>query len=157
MGDLDGKVAVITGGANGIGRASARLLAGDGATVVIGDIERETGESTAQELATARPGCFYVHTDVLQYPSIEHLVSEAVSRLGRLDFMINNAGSPGTMHGIPHAPVWEMAPESIEWMVGLNLRHQMYGSKAAAPQMIKQGSGLIINFASAAAFSFPPE
>jgi NAD(P)-dependent dehydrogenase (short-subunit alcohol dehydrogenase family) len=155
MGELDGRVAVITGGANGIGRATARLLAGDGALVVIGDIESDTGREAAEEIDAITSGAFFVETDVFRYQDLERLVNEAVSRLGRIDFMINNAGSTGTMHGIPNQPVWELQPQHIDWIVGLNLRHQMYGSKAAAPAMIEQGSGLIINFSSAAAFVHP--
>ncbi|MBN2336038.1 SDR family NAD(P)-dependent oxidoreductase, partial [Candidatus Bathyarchaeota archaeon] len=92
MGRLDGKVAVITGGASGIGDASARLFVAEGAKVVVSDVQDERGLRLAEEI-----GADYLHADVSMEGDVKAVVGYAVDRFGRLDCMFNNAGVAGAV------------------------------------------------------------
>ena len=92
MGRLDGKVAIITGGASGMGEATARLFVREGAKVVIGDVQEEKGEAVAASLAGS---CVYKAADVSSSEDVRALVRTAVDRFGKLDIMYNNAGIGG--------------------------------------------------------------
>jgi len=141
MGRLEGKVAVITGGASGIGEASARLFAEEGAGVVVADVQDERGGVLASEL-----GVEYIHADVTREGDVEAAVSRAVDVYGRLDCMFNNAGIAGAV-----GPIESVTVEAFDRTVAVLLRGVFLGIKHAAPVMRAQGGGSIINTASVAA------
>ena len=141
MGRLEGKVAVITGGASGIGEASVRLFAAEGAEVVVADVQDERGGRLASEL-----GVEYVHVDVTREDDVEAAVSHAVDVYGRLDCMFNNAGIAGAV-----GPIESVTAEAFDRTVAVLLRGVFLGIKHAAPVMRAQGGGSIINTASVAA------
>jgi NAD(P)-dependent dehydrogenase (short-subunit alcohol dehydrogenase family) len=137
-----GKRAVVTGGASGIGRATALRLAGEGAAVIIGDID----EAGGQELADTSNGRItFQRTDVTQAAEIEALVA-AADAAGGLDVLFNNAGAGGA-----RAPIDEIAPEEWDRTQALLLRSVALGIRYAAPLMAKRGGGAIVNTASVAA------
>ena len=141
MGRLEGKVALITGGASGIGEASARLFAEEGADVVVADVQDERGGGLASDL-----GAEYVHADVTREEDVEAAVSHAVDAYGRLDCMFNNAGIAGAV-----GPIESVTVEAFDRTVAVLLRGVFLGVKHAAPVMRAQGVGSIINTASVAA------
>ncbi len=141
MGRLEGKVAVITGGASGIGEASVRLFVEEGAEVVVADVQDERGRRIAEET-----GAEYVHADVTREEDVESAVSHAVDAYGRLDCMFNNAGIAGAV-----GPIESVTVEAFDRTVAVILRGVFLGVKHAAPVMRGQGGGSIINTASVAA------
>jgi NAD(P)-dependent dehydrogenase (short-subunit alcohol dehydrogenase family) len=142
MDKLDGKVAVITGGASGIGEASVRLFVEEGAQVVIADIQDNRGETLADVLGGR---AVYQHTDVGEEAEVERAVSRAVSEYGRLDCMFNNAGFGGAV-----GPIEDIPADEYDVTMNVLLRGVFLGMKHAARQMKKQGSGSIISTASIA-------
>ncbi len=142
MGKLDGKVAVITGGASGIGEASARLFVEQGARVMIADIQDDRGQRLAEELGSTAT---YLHTDVTQEADVKAAVDGALQAFGRLDCMFNNAGIGGPGGSIDEIPV-----EGFDATMAVLLRGVFLGMKHAAPVMKRQGSGSIISTASVA-------
>ena len=149
MGRLDGKVAVITGGASGMGEQSARLFVGEGARVVIGDIQDEKAGAVARDLGA---DCVAVHTDVTDGKHVQDLVRTAIDRFGKLDVMYNNAG------GVPRhgtglgGTIAEMSEQVWLDMLSLNLTSAWLGMKHALPHLIENGGGSIITTASVSAF-----
>jgi len=142
--EMDGKVAVITGAASGIGRATAQLLVAEGARVVLGDIDQDKGEALASELGEA--ACF-LSTDVANAADVEALVTLAVSHFGGLDLMFNNAGISGRQ--IPRLLDDDFA--DFHKVLNINLYGALTGTRFAGLQMRKQGTGgVIINNASIA-------
>jgi NAD(P)-dependent dehydrogenase (short-subunit alcohol dehydrogenase family) len=138
-GRLDGKTAVITGGCSGIGLATARRFAAEGARVVVGDIDDERGPSLADELAGA-----YLHTDVTDPEGVEALFALAHNSYGSVDIAFNNAGiSPPDDDSIltTSLEAWRRVQE-------VNLTSVYLCCKAALPYMLEQGRGSIINTAS---------
>ncbi len=136
---LAGKVAVITGGASGIGLATARRFAAEGATVVIGDLNPETGEAAAAEV-----GGLFVPVDVTDEAAVNHLFDTAHDTYGSLDIAFNNAGiSPPDDDSIEttELPAWDKVQE-------VNLKSVYLCSRAALRHMVAQQSGSIINTAS---------
>lgn len=142
MGRLDGKVAIITGGASGIGEASASLFVEEGASVLIADVQDDKGWKLAEELGTRAE---YLHADVSRESDVEVLVSRAVEAYGRLDCMFNNAGIAG-----PTGPIESVKVEGFNEAIAVLLRGVFLGIKHAAPVMKRQGSGSIVNTASVA-------
>jgi NAD(P)-dependent dehydrogenase (short-subunit alcohol dehydrogenase family) len=142
MARLEGKVAVVTGGASGIGEGTVRLFASEGAKVVIADIQDARGEKLAEELGTAST---YLHVDVAKEEDVANAVDLAVRRFGRLDCMYNNAGFGGVS-----GPIDETDMEGYDYTMGVLLRGVVLGTKHAARAMKAQGSGSIISTASVA-------
>ncbi len=142
MGRLEGKVAVITGGSSGIGAATARLFAREGAGLVIADILDEQGQNLARELGKA---AIYQHANVIVEDEIQAAVNLAVEKFGKLDCMFNNAGVGGT-----GGPIEETDTEGFDMTVAILFKGVMLGMKHAARVMIPQGFGNIINTASVA-------
>jgi NAD(P)-dependent dehydrogenase (short-subunit alcohol dehydrogenase family) len=141
-GRLDGKVAVITGAASGIGAGSARRFVAEGSSVVLADLQREPGEVLAAELgAKAR----FVLTDVTIESQIAAAVDLAVAEFGRLDVMFNNAGVVGAVGPIADTPV-----EAWDETISVLLRGVFLGTKHAARVMRKQDAGVIISTTSTA-------
>jgi NAD(P)-dependent dehydrogenase (short-subunit alcohol dehydrogenase family) len=142
MGRLEGKIAVITGGASGIGEGTVRLFVQEGARVVIADVQDERGEKLAEELGTATT---YVHADVSREEDVRYAIQQAVSRWGRLDCMYNNAGFGGVS-----GPIETTDMDAYDQTMSVLLRGVVLGIKHAAPVMRAQGSGSIISTASVA-------
>ena len=148
MARLAGKVAFITGGGGGIGRATAERFAEEGAKVVVADIDVEAGEAAARSARglTANSGgdCQFVNCDVTERASVERALTETVARYGKLDILHNNAGGSTLQDG----PVTE-APEQEFWrVIKLDLFGTFLCSKIAIPHIIKAGGGSVINMAS---------
>ncbi len=139
---LDGRAAVVTGAADGIGEASARLFVEEGARVVIADIDDERGLAVARSLGRQAA---YLHTDVTREADIKAAIDLAVREFGRLDCLMNNAGGAGAF-----APIQDIPVEAFDRTVAQILRAAFIGIKYAAPVMKARGSGSIINMASVA-------
>lgn len=140
---LSGKVAIITGGATGIGKATAELFAQQGAKVVIGDVSNQA-EATVEQLKSAGGDSFFVKTDVSKEADVQAVVEEAVGRYGKLDIMVANAGI-----GHPATPVAEYTLERWQQMIDINLTGVFLCNKYAITQMQKQGTGgAIVNTSS---------
>jgi len=132
---LQGRVAAITGGALGIGRATALLFAAEGAAVVLGDVQVEAAEAVAKEIAQAGGRALAVGVDVGDAGQVQAFVDRAVAELGRLDVMFANAG-------IAHsAPFLEHAEAQWHRVLRVNLTGVFLCCQAAARQMVKQGGG----------------
>jgi meso-butanediol dehydrogenase/(S,S)-butanediol dehydrogenase/diacetyl reductase len=134
---LERKVAVITGAASGIGAATARRFAAEGALLVLGDMNAEGGEAVAKET-----GAVFVATDVTKIEQVEALVQTAADRFGRLDVIFNNAGI-GTYGQTP-----DTDPAMWHLVIDVDLHSVFYGCRAAIPHFRKNGGGAIINTAS---------
>ena len=142
MGKLDGKVAVITGGASGIGAAAVRLFVEEGCRVVIADVQDDKGTRLADELGKSSA---YLHADVSRESDVSGAIAHALSRFGRLDCLYNNAGLGGVS-----GPIAEIPVDGYDQTMGVLLRGVFLGMKHAAPIMTQQGSGSIISTASVA-------
>lgn len=142
MGRLEGKVAVITGGASGIGEGTVRLFVEHGARVVIADVQDDQGEALARALG---PSAVFHHTDVACEPDVRSAVERAVRDFGRLDCMFNNAGFAGAI-----GPIEEIPVEEFDATLAVLLRGVFLGIKHAASVMKTQRSGSIISTASVA-------
>ncbi|HSW12732.1 MAG TPA: SDR family oxidoreductase [Solimonas sp.] len=141
--ELAGKVAIITGGASGIGKATAELFVAEGAKVVIADINEEQGQVMAASLG---PTALFKRTDVSSKVEVQALVDFAVERFGGLHIMFNNAG----ISGVQHSRFLDDQLEDFQKVVGINLFGVMTGCQAAARHMSKHGGGVILNNASIA-------
>lgn len=133
---LDDKIAIITGGSSGIGKATAAEFITEGAEVVIADIDEDRGTAVAEEL-----GCEFVRTDVTEYEQVEELVESTVQEHGRLDVMVNNAGIGS------ETSIEEMELEEWHRVIEVDLSGVMHGMKAALPHL-DESDGCIINTAS---------
>jgi NAD(P)-dependent dehydrogenase (short-subunit alcohol dehydrogenase family) len=139
---LEGKVAVVTGGASGLGEATVRLFCAEGAQVVIADVADDLGKPLAEELGG---GALYQHCDVLREEDVEAAVAGAVDAFGGLDVMFNNAGVGGNT-----ASILELPADDFDHTLAINLRGVFLGIKHAGRVMKERGRGSIINTASAA-------
>ena len=145
MGNLRGKVALITGAAGGIGRATSKLFIKEGAKgVVMADIWDEMGEKTADELG---PNAIYIHTDVSQESDIKKAIDLAVEKFNQLDVVFSNAGNPGSGGGLE-----EIETEDFDHTMAIHLRGAVLCMKHSIPLMKKQGSGCFIFTGSVAGF-----
>jgi len=142
VGKIDGKVAVITGCASGIGKATAKLFIKEGARVVLGDIQDDLGKALADELG---PNAIYQHANVRSEDHIKTLIELAVEKFGKLDIMFNNAGFGGV-----GGPIDEIPTDAWDVTMEVMLRSVFLGMKNAVPIMKKQGYGNIISTASVA-------
>ena len=138
---LAGRVVAITGGARGIGRATAAALIAQGARIAIGDIEASLAEETAAELGSGTIG---LPLDVTARASFEKFLDEVEARLGPLDVLINNAGI------MPIGPFVDETDATAQRMVDINLHGVIFGSKLALARFQRRGTGHLVNIASAA-------
>lgn len=140
MGKMAGKVALITGGASGLGAEDARVLAREGAKIVITDVQDELGAKVASEI----PDCLYLNHDVRDEARWEAVVAETIATFGRLDTLVNNAGL------VRFATIEELSYKDYKLQIDVMLDGTFLGCKAAIPHMTKGGGGSIINMASVA-------
>ncbi|HEY3096356.1 MAG TPA: SDR family NAD(P)-dependent oxidoreductase, partial [Acidimicrobiia bacterium] len=137
--DLSGRVAVLTGAASGIGRATAQVLAGAGATVVLGDIDEKGAQATADDIGSRGGTALPLRTDVTKRGDVDALVDRAAGDYGRVDIM-------GNIAGVPHNQmIAEVTEEELERILAINLKSVFYGCQAALRVMTPQGSGSIVN------------
>lgn len=142
MGRLEGKVAIITGAARGIGKATARLFAREGARVVVTDIDDTTGQATAEEIRSEGGQAIFVPVDVTDPESVQHMVDRTLETYGRIDILVNNAGV------LRDRTLVKMSHEDFDFVINVNLKGVFNCTKAVAPVMIEQGSGVILNASS---------
>jgi NAD(P)-dependent dehydrogenase (short-subunit alcohol dehydrogenase family) len=144
MGRLEGKVALITGGASGMGMVASRLFAAEGASVVLTDVADEAGERVAEEIEGRGGRAAFVHADVSSEPDCRAMVEAAVERFGGLHVLYNNAGVMLPEDGSVHA-----TDESIwDRTLAINVKGVAFGCKHGIPAMLESGGGSIVNVAS---------
>jgi len=144
VGRLDGKVAVITGGASGIGKASAVLFAKEGAKVVVADIALDKGEETAEQIKKEGGDAVSMQVDVTRVGDTQTMIKETVKAFGKIDILFNNVGAPGAF-------LLEDVDEN-QWQrcLDLNVKGGWFATKYAVPEMRKAGGGSILFTASTA-------
>jgi len=142
MGRLDNKVAVITGGASGIGAGTVRRFLAEGAKVLISDLDEDKGTAMVDELGS---DVAFLRTDVSQEEQVAAMIAEATDRWGRLDCLFNNAGFGGAL-----GPITSTSVDDFDLTMDVLLKGVFLGMKHAAPVMTAQGSGSIISTASVA-------
>ena len=145
MGKLDGKVALISGGARGQGAVEAKTFALEGAQVVFGDILDEAGAQVEADIRAAGGEAVYVHLDVTSEADWRRAVQEAVSRFGKLNILVNNAGIV-----IPRVPIEERTGDEWDRVMAVNAKGVFLGTKHAIPAIRRAGGGSIVNISSIA-------
>jgi len=140
---LPDRVAIITGAASGIGKATAKLFAGEGAKVVLADRNSEYGAAVAQEIVAAGQTAIFLETDVRVSESVERMVDKTVDAFGHIDILFNNAGVD-LRAGLIH----EMTEEVWDEIVEINLKGAFLCSRFCIPHMIRSGGGAIVHDAS---------
>jgi len=148
MGRLDGKVAVVTGAASGMGRGTAIRFAGEGAAVVVADLNVEGAEAAVRECRENGGRAVFQRTDVTAEPDIKAAIERAVKEFGKLDVIYNNAGLAGATGSIEHTSV-----EDWDRTQAVLLRGVFLGMKHSIPEIRKAGGGSIISTASVAGLS----
>jgi NAD(P)-dependent dehydrogenase (short-subunit alcohol dehydrogenase family) len=151
VGRLDGRVAIVTGAGQGIGRGIAMVFAREGATVVIGELKEHRALRTAEEIRTAGGEAFGIATDVGHREQAQRLVEETVRRYGNVDILVNNAQG---MHA--RTPLAELTSAQVDifWISGV--KGTLWCMQAVYPLMREKGYGRIINFVSSAGFRGEP-
>ena len=147
---LENKVALVSGGARGIGAAITKILAQEGAKVVIGDVLEDAGQKTAAEINDAGGECVFVRLDVTSEAAWNSAVGEAVSRFGKLDILVNNAGV--TSRGM----IEDISVDDWTRIMDVNVKGGFLGTKASIPLMRANGGGSIVNISSGAAIAPQP-
>jgi NAD(P)-dependent dehydrogenase (short-subunit alcohol dehydrogenase family) len=140
---VENKVAVITGGASGIGRATAERYAAEGASVVVADVDEERGERTVTEITDVGGEATFVPTDVSQAADVREMITTAVSEYGDLDVLFNNAGIEGPLDWFENYD-----DDAFDRVVATNLRGVFFGTKYGIDAMLNSGGGAIINTSS---------
>jgi 3-oxoacyl-[acyl-carrier protein] reductase len=148
---LDGRVAIVTGGGSGIGRSICETFAGAGASVVLADIDDDTGAQTVERITEAGGRAVFVHADVASRADHATLADTAVSRFGGLDVLCNLGGPPA-----PFVEMADMTDEQLDTVFSTHVRGVLYGCQAAIPHMKRVGRGAIVNMASTAADKLSP-
>lgn len=145
MGDLQDKVAVVTGGSSGIGRETALMLAQRGARVVVSDVSVDAGEETAAMIKTAGGDAIFVEADVSKAAEVQGVMGAAVAAYGRLDCAVNNAGIGGVL-----LPLDRLDEQAWDQVIDINLKGVWLCMKYQIPHLLASGGGAIVNIASAA-------
>ena len=144
--EVKGKIAIVTGAGQGLGRWMALGLAHAGADIVIAEINPQTGKSTADEVKKMGRRALFIETDVTRVNSIQGMVGRVVKEWGRIDILVNNAGINIRRRAE------ELTPEEFDQVAAVNLRGAYFCAQAVGKVMIQQREGKIINIASAAGF-----
>ncbi len=139
---LEGKVALISGGARGMGAEEARIFAREGAKVIIGDISEEDGKAVEAQISEAGGQALFVRLDVTEESEWTNAVEQAVSRYGKLDVLVNNAGISS------RAFTDDIGIEAWDKIMEVNSKGVFLGTRAAVPKMLEAGGGSIINISS---------
>lgn len=145
MGKLDGKVALISGGARGQGAEEAKTFTREGAKVVFGDVRDEEGRQIEADIRTAGGEAVYVHLDVTSEADWQNAVEEAVRRYGKLNILVNNAGIV-----IPRVSIEDRTEDEWDRVMAVNAKGVFFGTKHAIPAMRRAGGGSIVNISSVA-------
>ncbi|MBM2811951.1 MAG: putative short-chain dehydrogenase/reductase [Chloroflexi bacterium] len=155
MSRLEGRVIIVTGGGQGIGRAYCQRLAQDGASVVVADIDGAKAESVARELNQLELEALALPTDVADVASTERMAQATIDRFGRIDGLVNNAAMfqrPAVMR----APFEDIPVDEWDRVMAVNVRGVFLCSRAVTPQMKRQGYGKIVNISSGTVYSGTP-
>jgi NAD(P)-dependent dehydrogenase (short-subunit alcohol dehydrogenase family) len=153
MGRLEGRVAIVTGGAGGIGSATCRALAREGASVAIVDIDIDRADAVASEITEAGGMAMAVRTDLASEDEVVAMVAAVVERFGRLDALHNNAALTDSDFLDRDTAVTDLDIDVWDRTLDVNLRSQMLTCKHAIPEMVRSGGGSIVNMSSGAALS----
>ncbi len=145
MDRLKNKVAIVTGGGSGIGRASCLLFAREGAKVVVADYVAEGGNETARQISAANGQAVFVQTDVSKSTDVKNMIGATIRNYGRVDILFNNAGIEG-----PSTKLANLKEEDWDRVIAIDLTSVYLGIKYVIPEMIKQGGGVILSTASVA-------
>lgn len=140
---MNNKVALVTGAASGIGRATALAFAREGARVVVSDMDVEGGNETVEQIVALNGDAMFVRTDVSVSAEVQHLVQQTIDRYGRLDYACNNAGIGGEA-----ALTADYSEEGWDKVISINLTGVWLCMKYEIKEMLKQGGGSIVNMAS---------
>ena len=141
-GRVQGKVAIVTGAAQGIGRSCAEMLAREGARVVIGDIQDDAGQAVAAAIREKGGEALFQHVDIIEEQQCEQLIEAAIQHYGQLDILVNNAG------WYPRATLEETTVDMWDKVLNVNLRGAFFCCKYAVPHMRKAKGGSIVNIGS---------
>lgn len=152
---LEGRVAIVTGGGHGIGKAYASRLAAEGAKIVIAEIDEAAALAVARELTAAGHEALGVGTDVSDRASVERMAAAAVERFGRIDVLVNNAAIFATVP-MSRSPFDQISVDEWDRMMSVNLKGTWLASCAVIPHMRRQGYGKIINISSGTALKGSP-
>lgn len=145
---LEGKVAVVTGAASGMGKAIAELYAREGASVVVSDLNIEGAEAVAASITTSGGKAIAIKTNVAELNDIHAMIDTAVNEYGTLDILVNNAGIMDNM-----APVGDVSDDKWDLIFDVNTKGVMRAIRKAVPIFLEKGNGVIINTASTGGFS----
>ena len=140
---FDGKVAIVTGGSSGIGRAACHSYAREGAKVVVSDIDEKRGRETVQAIQQMKGEATFIRTDVSNPKDCQALVDRTLEKYGRLDIAFNNAGIGGEAN-----PIADYSLEGWQKVIDVNLSSVFYCMKYEIPAILKSGGGAIVNMAS---------
>ena len=150
MNRLQGKVAIVTGGGQGIGRATCELFAEEGASVIIAERRRDTGESAAAAISRNGGKVLFIETEVASEDSIRRMVDKAMNAFGRIDILVNNAGV-FVLKGI------DATTEEWRYVLDVNVMGPALMAKHVVPEMRKSGGGAIVNLGSISSFIAQPQ
>lgn len=145
MDRLKNKVAIITGGGSGIGRATCLLFAREGAKVVVADYVAEGGNETVRQISAANGQAVFVQADVSKSADVQNMIGATIRNYGRVDILFNNAGIEG-----PSTKLGNLKEEDWDRVIAIDLTSVYLGIKYVLPEMIKQGGGVILSTASVA-------
>jgi 3-oxoacyl-[acyl-carrier protein] reductase len=154
-GRLEGRVAIVTGGGHGIGKAYASRLAAEGAKIVIAEIDEQAAQAVARALTATGHEALGVRTDVSDPASVENMAAATIERFGRIDVLVNNAAIFATVP-MSRSPFDQIGIDEWDRMMTVNLKGTWLASCAVVPQMRKQGYGKIINISSGTALKGSP-
>jgi NAD(P)-dependent dehydrogenase (short-subunit alcohol dehydrogenase family) len=139
---LEGRVGIVTGGGQGLGKVFCEAYSEMGASVVVAELNPETGRKVAEDIASKGRRSLFVETDITSLANVQHMVDVTVAQFGRVDFLMNNAGI------VKWRAAEDVSEEEWRKVIDVNLNGLFYCSQAAAKVMIRQGGGSIVNIAS---------
>jgi 3-oxoacyl-[acyl-carrier protein] reductase len=150
MSRLEDRVAIVTGGASGLGKTFCLALAEQGASLVVADVKDKEAQQTAREIQAKGGQAISIKTDVTSEEATLAMAKEALAKFGRIDILVNNAAM---VYGITRKPFTEIPPDEWDKLMAVNLKGAFLCARAVFPQMKKQGKGKIINLSSETAFT----